>query len=253
MRLPDPQNRIAILLIILVSVGALVVQLLTNHPAIGPAGLVLLAVPGFVISQAITPRRLGWPHVLLTTLATSLVLAVLIGIMVAISPYGLDSSSVANVELVVLLLAATIWLGNWERGQPSLSHVRIRVPPGPFFLIGLGLTLGGVGFFVATQAAQGQVSAGFVQLWSVPPRTGTDQLVGVRNATGAPLSCQVAIDRPGEPRYEWEIVAIDDGQTWQRKLPENASADPRPWEISLLCASPQGSRFDRRLTIDPPA
>ena len=253
MRLPDPRSRVAVLLIILDSVAGLLVQLLTNHPAIGPAGLVLLAVPGFVISQAVTPRRLGWPHVLVMTLATSFVLAVLIGIVVGLSPYGMDSSSVAGVELVVLLLAATIWLGSQKRRHPNFSGARLRVAPGSLALIVLGFTLGGAGFVVATRAAAGQVNAGFVQLWSVPPRTGTDQLVGVRNATGAPLDCQVAIDRPGEPRYDWDIGAIDDAQAWQGKLPRNESGDTRPWEISLHCVSPQGSIFDRRLTIDPPA
>jgi hypothetical protein len=252
MRFPDPRSRIAILLIILVSVGALMVQLITNRPAIGPAGLVLLAVPGFVISQAIAPRLVGWPHVLVTTLATSLVLAVLTGIMVAISPYGLDSSSVAIVELVVLLSAATVWLRDQILGQPSYSGAPIRVASGSLALIGLGLTLGTAGFFVATLAAQDQVNAGFVQFWSVPPRTGTDQVLGVRNATGVPLDCHVAVDRPDEPRYDWDIGAIDDGQAWLGQLPQDGGADTRPWQISLHCASQHGAIFDRRLTIEPP-
>lgn len=241
------------ILIILLALGALAVQLVTDHPALGVVGLTLLAAPGFVISQALGPRRLGWPQVLLTTLGTSLALAVLAGIIVAISPHGLDASSVAAVELVALSAAATMWLWRLMRREVNWAPPRIRVGPGSLLLVVLGLALGSAGFVVATRAAQTQVNAGFVQFWSVPPRTGADELLGVRNATGLALDCQVAIDRPDQPEYDWHIGAIDNGQAWLGQLPRYEVTDKRPWQISLHCAAGDGSTFDRRLSIDPPA
>jgi hypothetical protein len=256
MALPNPRSRIATTLIILLALGALVVQLVADDPALGVVGLILLAVPGFAITQALGPRPRSWPQVLLTTLGTSLVLAVLTGVIVAISPYGLDASSVAAVELLALSAAATIWL--WRRMRGEMREVnrarpRIRVGPGSLLLVVLGLALGSTGFVVATRAAQDQTYPGFVQFWSVPPRTGAAELLGVRNATGLTLDCQVAINRPDQPEYDWHIGAIDNGRTWLGQLPRTEVTDSRPWQISLHCAAPDGSTFDRRLSLDPPA
>ena len=253
MALRDPRGRIATTLIILLALGALAVQLVADHPALGVVSLILLAVPGFAITQALGPRPLSWPQVLLTTLGTSLVLAVLTGIIVAISAHGLDASSVAAVELVALSAAATIWLWRLRRREVNWARPRIRVGPGSLLLVVLGLALGSTGFVVATRAAQDQTYPGFVQFWSVPPTTGADALLGVRNATGLALDCQVAINRPDQLGYDWHIGAIDNGQTWLGQVPRTEVTDTRPWQISLHCAAPDGSTFDRRLSIDPPA
>ena len=283
MALPDPRSRVATTLIILLALGAVAVQLVTDQPPLGVVSLILLPVHGFVITQALGPRPLSWPQVLLTTLGTSLVLAVLAGIIAAISAHGLDASSVAGVELVALLGAAIIWLWRLRRGelnlarrklgdqrryehavflgshgQPDLSappsrRPRIRVRTGSLLLVVLGLGLGSAGFVVATRAAQDQIYPGFVQFWSVPPRAGAEELLGVRNVTGLALDCQVAIDRPNQPEYDWHIGAIDTGQAWLGQLPRTAVPDTGPWQISLHCAAPNGSTFDRRLSIDPPA
>jgi len=252
MSLPDPRSRIASALIILLAVEVLAIQMVTNRPALGIVGLAFLAVPGFVISQAVGPRPLGWPQVLLTTLGMSIVLAVLIGIIVALSPHGLDASSVARVELVALVWAATIWLWRQVRGERSSVHAPLRVDHGSLLLIGLGLALACGGFLVASRAAQAQSYTGFVQFWSVPRGTGVDEILGVRNETGVALDCQVAIDRPDQPAYDWHIGAIDNGQDWLRPLPRIGATATGPWRISLRCAAPNGSTFDRRLSIDPP-
>jgi hypothetical protein len=256
MALPDPRSRIATTLIILLALGALAVQLVADQPALGVVSLILLAVPGFAITQALGPRPPSWPQVLLTTLGASLVLAVLTGIIAAMSAHGLDASSVAAVELVALSAAATIRLWRLMRGQMrsemNWARPRIGVRSGSLLLVVLGLALGSAGFVVATRAAQDQTYPGFVQFWSVLPRTGADELLGVQNVTGLALDCQVTINRPDQPVYDWDIGAVGNGQTWLGQLPRTEVTDTRPWQISLHCAAPDGSAFDRRLSIDPP-
>jgi len=252
MRLPDPRSRIATALIIVLAAEALVIQIGTDRPALGVFGVALLAVPGFVVSQAVGPRPLGWPQVLLTTLGTSLVLAVLTGVIVALLPVGLEASSVAAAQLAALALGAAIWLWRQARGARRPAPSPIHVRRGSLLLVGLGLALGTGGFVVASRAAQTQASVGFVQFWSVARTTGDDDALGIRNETGLALDCQVAIDRPDQPRYDLHIGAIDDGQTWLGPLPRAEGTDARPWQLSLHCAASGGSTFDRRLSIDPP-
>jgi hypothetical protein len=253
MSLPEPRSRVAATLLILVTLGLLAVQLVTNQPALGGVGLVLLLVPGFVVSQALGPRPLGWPEGLLTTLGASLVLAVLAGIIAALLPHGLDASSVAAVELVALSAASTIWLVRLMGHDVTWGRLRISVGPGSLLLVVVGLALGSAGFIVAVRGAQDQTYTSFVQLWSVPPTSGADQLLGVRNLTGIAVDCEAVILRPGQPEYDWHIGAVANGQSWLGPLPRRDGSSPGLWQISVHCAAPDGSTFDRRLSIDPPA
>lgn len=253
MALPDPRGRIETTVIIGFGFGALAFQLVTDHPPLGVVSLILLVVPGFAMSQAFAPRPLSWPQALLTTLGASLVLAVLTGIIAALSAHGLDASSVAAVELVTLSVAAIGWLWRLRLGRANWAPRVATVGPGSLLLVVLGLALGSAGFVVATRGAQDATYPGFVQFWSVPPGTGADALLGVRNATGLALDCQVAINRPDQPEYDWHIGAIDNGQAWLGQLPRTEVTDTGPFQISLHCAAPDGSTFDRRLSIDPPA
>jgi len=117
----------------------------------------------------------------------------------------------------------------------------------------LGLVLGTAGLFVATRAAENQPFAPFVQLWSVPPIGGGEQVIGVRNVTGRPIDCDVLINRPSLPTYGVRIGTIDDGQSWVGSLPSSEASGPGPWDILLHCGGADGSSFDRRLKINPPA
>jgi hypothetical protein len=253
MSLPEPRSRVAATLLILVTLGLLAVQLVTNQPALGGVGLVLLLVPGFVVSQALGPRPLGWPEGLLTTLGASLVLAVLAGIIAALMPRGLDASSVAAVELVAFSAVSTLWLLRLVGNNVHWARPRISVEPASLLLVVGGLALGSAGFIVAVRGAQDQTHTSFVQLWSVPPLSGGSQVLGLRNVTGLALDCQVVIDRPALPEYDWHIGAIANGQSWLGQLPRPEGSNLGSWQISARCAAPDGSTFDRRLSIDPPA
>jgi hypothetical protein len=250
---PDRRHAIAPTLLILLTLGVLVVQLVTNRPAIGGSGLIVLLVPGFVASQALSPRPLSWPEVLLTTLGASFVLAVLAGIIAALLPYGLDASSVAAIELVAFSAVSTIWLLRLMGGNVGWSRPRISVRPGSLMLVVVGLVLGSAGFIVAVRGAQDQPQTSFVQLWSVPPPSGESQVLGLRNATGSAIDCQLLMDRAGQPEYDWHVSALANGQSWLGQLPRRDASSAGTWQISAHCTGPNGSTFDRRLSIDPPA
>ena len=240
-------------LLISLTLGLLAIQLVTNQPLLGGLGLVLLLMPGFAVSQALGPRLLGWPEVLLTTLGAALALAVLSGVIAALLPPGLNASSVAAVEIVAMSVASTTWLVRLTGGDLRWVRPRITVRPGSLLLVVAGLALGSAGFIVAVRGAQDQAQTSFVQLWSLPPASGGGQTLGLRNATGVAIDCQAVILRPGEPAYNWPIGAVANGQSWLGQLPQNDGSGSGLWQISVHCTGPDGSTFDRRLNIDPPA
>jgi hypothetical protein len=252
MALRDGWERTAAKLIVGLALLGWAVQLVADRPVFGVVGLLLIAVPGFAIGQAVGPRPLSWPEVLLTTLGASLVVAVLAGVLVSLLPAGLDSSSVASVELAVLAAASAVWLRRKPRRWAVRARTTMRIAPGSALLVTAGVALAGAGFIVALRSEENQVQAPFVQLWSVAPAAGTEAQLGVRNATGVLLDCGVTIVRPNVPAYQFRIGAIEDGQVWLRPL-LRAEDQTGTWRIELHCAGPEGTTFDRRLTINPPA
>jgi hypothetical protein len=253
MSLLDPRGRIGPPLLISLTLGLLAIQLVTDQPPLGGLGLIQLLMPGFAISQALGPRLLGWPEVLLTTLGAALALAVLSGVIAALSPRGLDASSVAAVEIVAMAVASTTWLVRLAGGDLRRVRPRIIVRPGSVLLLVAGLGLGSAGFIVALRGEQSEAQTSFVQLWSLPPASGGAQSLGLRNATGVGIDCQAMILRPGEPTYDLPIGAVADGQSWLGQLPQREGSGPGLWQISVHCAGADGSIFDRRLNVDPPA
>jgi hypothetical protein len=229
------------------------VQIVTNQPTFGAIGLVLLAIPGIVLAQALPPRPTGWPEITLVIVGTSLSLMVLIGIATGLSGRGLDTSSVAALHLLALGGTGSAWIWRLDRNPRTWIGPPIRVASSSVLLGLLGMAFGAAGFLVATRAAENQPYAPFVQLWSVPPSAGTEPTLGVRNGSRVTIDCDLTIYRPGASRFDVHIGTIDPGGSWESPLPPRESTDPTPWDIALDCAGADGSTFGRRLSIDPPA
>jgi hypothetical protein len=254
MSLPDPRGRFGATLLISLTLGLLAIQMVTNEPPFGSLGLILLVMPGFAISQALGPRPFGWPEVLLTTLGAAIVLAVLSGVIAALLPRGLTASSVAAVEIVAMSAASTTWLVRLAGGSDrTWVRSRITVRPKSLLLVVAGLALSIAGFMVAVRGEEQDAQTSFVQLWSVSPTSGVAQTFGLRNATGVAIDCEAAILRPGEPAYDSPIGTVANGQSWLGQLPERDGSRAGLWQINVHCTGPDGTVFDRRLNINPPA
>lgn len=248
----DAARRITIPVMLLFALTMFGIQLVTNRPVIGVAGLLLLAVPGFVLSQSFASRSSSWPEVALTTVGATLVLMVFVGVAAALSPHGLDSSSVAAIELWVLSVASILWLVRSRRELSTPARPRISIRPGSIALVALGGLLGAAGFVVATRAAETQPHEGYVQFWSIPPAAGADALLGIENASGGPLDCKVTITLPNESKIEVNIGTVRDGESLIRMLPRSEANTKAQWDVSLHCGGLDGSTVERRLTINPP-
>src|SRR4051794_36714299 len=108
MRGRDPR-RLGLAFLIIVAGVALAAQLVAGRDVVGPLGLPVLLAPPLALAAMLGAGRRGWPERLLVCLALILALTVLAGIAAALSPRGLDSRSVAAVELG--LLAAAVVAG----------------------------------------------------------------------------------------------------------------------------------------------
>src|SRR5207248_9753836 len=135
-----------------------------GRPIGGPIAILVLAIPGVVLAEALGGARRPWPERILSAAAAVIVVSILAGVGTAISPRGLDASALAAVELLVVAVAAVTWL--WRRPRrkgrrrspAGRRRLRSSVPMGggSVAMVVLGMLLGAAGFAVATRAAQAQ-------------------------------------------------------------------------------------------------
>jgi hypothetical protein len=226
------------------------IQVITGRPPIGALTIALFVIPALIATVALAPSSWAWPEMTLVTLGWTLAQVTLTGLITALSPHGLNASSVAAVQLVAVAVTTAGWL--WRSRPPRWPTLSIRLHPGSILIVAIGVALGATGIAVASQAAQEQDYETFVQFWSVPTTSGEGQLVGIRNATSLRLDCAVTLDRPSQPAYNWPVQGLNSGQAWQSQLPRSTVPTTGPWQLTLHCAGPDGSLIDRRLIIDPP-
>lgn len=238
--------------LILLDLGMLIFQILTGQRIVAPLGLMHFVIPGFVFARAIEPRPLAWPQVLLTTLAATIILGVVTGIASSVGPQGLDAWSVACVQLVVLIAAAVVWFDRRIRREPIWRRSPTRLTLGSAVFVSLGIAFGVVGVGIATRAARDAQSSAFVQFWSVPDAASGD-ILGVRNESGMDLRCEITIDRPDRSALQVHVGVVGNSLSWAAPLPRAGGTGQGPWDISLRCEGPDGSTFERQLTIIPSA
>jgi hypothetical protein len=256
-------DRIAFGSLLLVSLVALVLQLVFDQPIVGALGVVLLGVPAYALTRTAGPRPLGRPEILLVTLGGAVAINVLLGTVASLFPAGLSARSVAVLELSILAAIAL----SWGRTSPArLASINSRAGEGAstaprrggrlprastVLLGGVGLVLGGAGVAIAARSADDQAHPGFVQFWSLPGTGGSAATVGITNQFGVQLDCTVAIDRPDRPGLTWHPAALASGQTVVGLLPTAAADETAPWRLALSCAG-VNPPVERQLNIDPP-
>jgi hypothetical protein len=244
-----------------IGLAILVGQLVLDEPIAGPLGLLGLLPAAIAIVRVLGGGSVSAPERALAVTAATLLVAVFAGIVTALSPRGLDATSVAAVELGVTVAAGVAGrlrqrpgaVGRPRRlGRWAIRFGDIRGSAGPWALIAGGALLGLAGFGLATWSAATQDYGGFVQFWSLPASAGRAATVGIMNSSGRSLTCDVAIDRPGQGPFLTHAGLVADGQGWTADLPTAQPGETAPWQVYLECTSPDANPLYRLLKIDPP-
>lgn len=243
--------------LVVIGTALLLFQIILNRAILGPVGLIGLMVPAIAVVRAVGGGPVGWPERVLAAIAVGMAVAVLAGVLTALSPRGLDASSVAVIELAVA--AAAVLVVNRRAAPIAHRHrlavgtlLRRRADGRAWTLAASGLVLALAGVAVASWAAASQQYGGYVQFWSEPATSTTAASVSVVNASGAPMSCDIAIERTGGGEILHAGV-LAEGQGWSAPLPRASAGETAPWLLDLICSSPGASPVYRQLSVDPPA
>lgn len=183
----------------------------------------VLVLPGYALTAALFPQR-EFPisQRLVFSIALSLVTAVLGGLLINLTPFGLQTDSWAVILGGVTLCACAVTLirrrgqsipaSGWSRA--TYFHLRIS----QWFLLGLSALLICGAFAVSIIGAEHQPSPGFTQLWMLPANGANvhnSVQLGVNNMETTPMQYHLVLNVNGKKVVEWPNFTLSPNQKWQ--------------------------------------
>lgn len=179
----------------------------------------LFVLPGYALTAACFPRHeFGWAERAASALALSLISAILGGLLLNLTPWGLQASSWVGLTLALTLggCAVAAWRRRgYERAQ-DWPAIGLRAEQ----LVVLALAGILVGWAVTMAVSEGQRTPApdYVHLWVLPDPTRPSQAMQV-GITGrgedVPAAFRLQLKRGNYLLREWDRVGLDASGAWQ--------------------------------------
>lgn len=225
-RVPNPPVILAVLAIAvamgIVPVSNVAVRALCTLPLV-------LVLPGYTLVEAVFPvNTLEGIERLLFSLGISIAVAIVCGLVLNWTPWGLQATAWA-ISLGGVTLGAHTVAARRRAGAACAarqSHIQIQLDARPWILFGVAVAIAAGAIVVARAGAARQQSPGFTQLWMVPSGT-TDRpaaRLGVRDMETRVERVRLRITLGRRVVREWPLLTLHPGGTW-----ETALALPTTW------------------------
>jgi hypothetical protein len=171
-----------------------------------------LVLPGWALSLAYLPDSQSWLGRLPASVATSVVLAGIIGLVLAATPIGLTRFVWVPLLVGVTIIGAA--LAYSRRPQQTLDRLRLGMPGRPV----LALVATAALVMVAVSLARTPLSAGHIRgysaLWLLPMRAEPDSIrIGVTNSEFTDTSYRVVLYSEGRAIFQ-RPLKLSVGERW---------------------------------------
>jgi hypothetical protein len=182
----------------------------------------VLFLPGYALSAALVPARLGLAARFALGLGLSLALGVCGGLVLNLTPWGLTSTSWPMLLLLVTVV-----------GSLAAASQRVTSPlgtAGPFAgrsvhirLLDIGLlasaaVIGGVAIWFSSTPPPEQPNQEYALLWAVPdPQVASTIHLGVQNMQPVSTDYVLRVERADQTVQEYSLQ-LEPTQTWQTDL-----------------------------------
>lgn len=198
----------------------------------------VLVGPGLAVTAALLPpQQLGSAEHLLAVFVTSIALAVIGGIVLNATPWGLQPLSWAALLGGVTVAAALVALvrlrarrmraGDRPRGRRSAStrgaEYAASAPQLPTARLALpivALVLLGMGVYVARMPAPADRFQGYTTLWMAPnaEQVAPGARISVQSAEFEPTSYRLEVRVNGQVTGVWPDLTLAPNQSWQTQI-----------------------------------
>lgn len=183
----------------------------------------VLVLPGYALTSALFPgRKFEFLVRLIFSLALSLVLVVLGGLLLNLTPWGLRAGTWAVFLAVITLGACAVALvrrrgqGISNPGGMRIGDIRLNFRQG--LLLGLAALIVCGAVALSIVGAERQPYPGFTQLWILPAGGSnpwnTVQL-GVNNMELTAMEYRLAVSVDGKVVKEWPTIDLNSHEQWE--------------------------------------
>ncbi len=243
--------------------------------------LATLAVPGYLLTAALfAPGQLTGPEWVVFSLAGSLLVVIVGGLVLNATPWGLQPGAwLVLLGSMALVLGGGVWrrwrnavpstqppqvgqtcptleqaqaamaAGRWDLAAEQLEHLAARegAPARVFdgrqvLMLLLAALLAGAAVIVARAGAIAAPAPGFTQLWLVPvePSEPTTLRLGVRSAEQAAMRYALRLEQGDAVLAEWPAFDLAPGGTWETAVHLPPAIATRPVTAVLARAETPG-------------
>lgn len=186
-------------------------------------------LPGYAISAALLPiNSLGNVERLLFSLGLSVTATALSGLILNLTPWGLQSTTWAITLAVIVVLTSTI---AWYRRKADTTirtekierKFNLRLSDGLF--LGMAIVVAGAAFGLTKLPVAPNGIAGYTQLWMIAanPNNTNDFRLGLTSAEFTETRYRLQVSIGGQVVKEWPELSLKPGESWQTaiSLPSN--------------------------------
>lgn len=212
----------------------------------------VFVLPGYAMVRALFPGKpFGNAERIIFSLGISLSIVIISGLLLNLTPFGLQERSWAVLLGVITLGASVVTIlrqrrqGETAERWAGFKDLHFTFRQG--LLLGIAALIVGGAFAVSIIGAQQQARAGFTQLWMLPA-SGTSKVnnsvrLGLSNKESTPMQYHLAVDINGKLIKDWPAIDLSPNQQWeftlvlQKSLPASSATTPAKIEALLYRAN----------------
>lgn len=219
-------------ILVVVAVTIIAVALTFIVPADWVVGRILtlplvLVLPGYALTSALLLKQaLGVPERIVFSLGLSLVVVILSGLVLNLTPFGLRTSSWAIFLSGITLSGSAVAFMRRRRQRISISawlgsgNVGLTFRQGLLLSIAVLIVLGAIAMSIIS--AEQQPHPGFTQLWILPASGAANAKnavrLGMSNMESKAMRYRLAVNMDGKAVKEWPSIALNPNGKWEATL-----------------------------------
>jgi uncharacterized membrane protein len=207
-----------------------------------PLGLLMaLVLPGYALTTALLPS-MDRPTLLLCSLGLSLSIDIVGGLVLHLTPWGMQPASWA-VWLSGVIFSGCL-IATFKRRVKIVSTFAVEdimppLTPETVLTFGLAVSIMAVAIGTAWTSAQ-QADMSFTQLWVLPVnKDETYSLqIGIRNEEKKAEHYDVYVESNGRRLEEWQTIKLGPGEQWTVQLALSNRPTHRIWILLYRLEEP---------------
>lgn len=187
----------------------------------------VLVGPGLAFTTALLPpKQLGTAEHVLTTIVASIALAAIGGLLLDVTPWGLQPISWSVILAAVTVVASLAALLRLQRLGSRSGGMRsggnMQVPTLRLALPIVAMALLALAIYVARMPAPAERYQGYTTLWLAPDGqqagTQTGARLGIQSGEFEPTSYRLEVRVNGQVANVWPDLRLEPNQVWQAQL-----------------------------------